>query len=482
MNSFQRAWRSVLRKPVRSILLLLVMGTISLFTLCGMACRNASVQTQDTTRQAIGAGLRLDGNEKNRSRRLFDCSEKIGSGVEGTYGGVTQEKIETKFGTQWMILTDNSFDSLQIEDIETIAGVPGISDHNISTCITPVHPVGFSRIEDPDVDQHSDLGGVVLIGNQKMELDFSVLSGNVSIQDGRMVTETDRDVCVISEQLASLNHLEVGDTVGFNDYRDPIHSQIHEATIIGIYQVKQLMSPLMAGDTFRSENVIFTDLRFPEKAEGSENDPCFEHAYFQIGDVDEYDSVKAAVEAVNIDWERYDLIDRNGNMSTMSANFNDLENISTMLIVITFAAGFLILVFIFLFWTRNRNYEIGILLSLGCKKLTILGQLLTEALITLLLAFAISFTAAPVASRAAADYLVAAQVEQAELQKSIDADKVAYSSENSRQTVMGVDVEITREMFLVCGTGMIALAAISIGAAGISVLKKNPKDIFSELG
>ncbi len=481
MNSFQRAWRSVLRKPVKSILLLLVMVTISLFILYGMACRNASVQTQDAARQAIGAGLRLDGNEKNRSKRLFDCSKMIGEGVEGTYGGVTQKKLETNYGTQWMTLTDNSFDSLLIADIETIAKVPGISDYNVSTCITPVHPVGFERIEDPDVDQYSDFGGVVLIGNRKMVLDFNVLSGNVTIKDGRMVTESDRDVCVISEQLAGLNHLEVGDTIGFNDYHDPVHSQVQKATIIGIYQVKQFMSPLMAGDTFRSENVIFTDLRFPEKAEGSENGPCFEHAYFQIGDVDEYDSVKAAVEKANLDWERYDLIDRNGNMSTMSANFGDLENLSTLLIVITFAAGFLILVFIFLFWTKNRNYEIGILLSLGCKKHTILGQLLTEAMITLLLAFAISFTAAPAASEAAADYLVAAQVEQAELQKNINADKVAYASENSEQRVVGVDVEITDEMLLICGAGMIVLAAVSIGAAGIGVLKKNPKDIFSEL-
>ncbi len=481
MNSLQRAWRSAIRKPIKSILLLLVMVTISLFILCGMACRNASVQTQDTTRQAIGAGLRLDGNEKNRSKRLFDCSKMIGKGIEGTYGGVTQKKIETAYGTQWMTLTDNSFDSLQIADIEEIAEVPGISDYNISTCITPVHPVGFERIEDPDVDQHSDLGGVVLIGNQKMELDFNVLSGNVTIKDGRMVTENDHDVCVISEQLANYNHLDVGDTVGFNDYHDPINSQIREATIIGIYQTKQFMSPLMAGDTFRSENVIFTDLRFPEKAEGSENAPCFEHAYFQVGDVDEYDSVKAAVEAVNIDWERYDLIDRNGNMSTMSTNFNDLENISTLLIIITFVAGFFILFFIFIFWTKNRNYEIGILLSLGCKKHHILGQLFIEALITVLLAFAISFTIAPAASGAAADYLVAAQVEQDKLQKNIDADKVAYASENSEQTVVGVDVEITNEMFLICGAGTIVLVAISIGAAGISVLKKNPKDILSEL-
>lgn len=481
MNSLQRAWRSVIRKPIKSILLLLVMITVCLFLLCGMACRNANVQTQDTTRQAIGAGLRLDANEKNRSKRLTECSQMIGEGQEGSYGGVHQEKLETAYGTQWLVWCDNSFDSLQISDIEKLAAVPGISDYNISTCITAVNPVGFDRIEDPDMDQTNDMGGVVLIGNRKMELDSNVLSGNVALKDGWMVTEKDQNVCVISEQLADQDHLAVGDKIGFNDYHDPEHSQVQEATIIGIYQTKQLMSPLMAGDTFRSENIIFTDLRFPEKAEGSENDPCYEHAYFQVGDVDDYDAVKAAVSAADIDWERYDLIDRNGNMSTMSSNFNDLEKISTLLILITFVAGFIILFLIFVFWTKNRNYEIGILLSLGYKKRNVLGQLFAEAFITALLAFAISFTLAPAVSSVAADYLVSAQVEQAELEKNINADKVTYSTVQSEQIVVGVDVDITKEMFLICGAGMVILTAVSIGTAGIGILKKNPKDILSEL-
>ena len=115
MNSIQRAWRCVIRKPVRSLLLLLVTVTVSLFLLCGMACRNVSVQTQDTTRQAVGAGLRLDANENNRSKRLIDCSNKIGDGVEGSYGGVHQKKLESAYGTQWQVWTDNSFESLQID-------------------------------------------------------------------------------------------------------------------------------------------------------------------------------------------------------------------------------------------------------------------------------------------------------------------------------------------------------------------------------
>lgn len=307
MNSLQRAWRSTIRKPIKSFLLLLVIVTVSLFILCGMACRNASVQTQDTTRQAVGAGLRLGANETNRSKRLIECSEQIGNGAEGSYGGVHQRKLESVYGTQWQVWTDNSFESLQVADIETIANVPGIADYNITTCTTAVNPVNFRRIEDPDVDQYSDIGGVTLIGNRKMELDFNVLSGNVTIKDGRMVATEDQNVCVISEQL------------------------------------------------------------------------------------------------------------------------------------------------------------------------------LIEALLIAILAFCIAFALAPSVSEIAADYLVAAQVEQAQIEKDRNADKVMYSHQSGEQTVVGVEVEITDTMHVLCCVGMTVLIVCSIGVAGIPILWKKPREILSEL-
>ena len=54
-----------------------------------------------------------------------------------------------------------------------------------------------------DVDQSSDLRCVSLIGSKDMSLDTNVLSGNVTIKEGRMITAEDSDVCVISEELAA---------------------------------------------------------------------------------------------------------------------------------------------------------------------------------------------------------------------------------------------------------------------------------------
>jgi len=481
MSSFQRAWRSVTRKPVKSILLLLVILVISLFLLAGMASKNASVETQDITRQAIGAALRLEGNEAYRHVRMEKLWNEIGEMEEGSKDGFHKAKWYTAYGLQWRTWTDNSFETLLMEDIKKIAAVPGISSYNITTVATVVNPVNFKRIEDTDNDQHTDAGGVTLIGNLDMDGDFNILSGNVTISEGRMITAQDKNVCVISEELAAENGLAVGDKLRFNDYRDREGSAVYEAEIRAIYQTKQKMTPIMSGDTYRSENIIFTDLRFPEKAEGCEGNPLFQYACFQVEDVNRYDAVKEAVKKLDIGWERYDLIDNNGNLETMSSNFKDLEKISNILVWVVAAASFVILFLIFVFWIRNRTQEVGILLSIGTPKRSILGQLFLEALMIGLIAFALSFLAAPAVSNAAAGYLALQQVQQAAIQGDMSYGKVATEYEESEQTVTGVKVEITATMAVTAGAGIVLLIGASVLTAGISLLRKSPKSILSEM-
>ncbi len=481
MNSFQMAWRSVIRKPIKSILLFLVVFIISLFFLSGMASRNTSIATQNKTKQAVGAGFLMEANEANKHNRADEILAKKDDGEEGNFDGVNVEKIETEYGTSWRVWYDNSFQTLLINDIEKIAAVFGISQYNITTAVTAVNPVNFSRIEDDDVDQSSDLLCVSLIGNKDMELDANVLSGNVTIRDGRMITEEDSDVCVISEELAEKNNLSVGDRIQLNDRHDVEHAAVFEAEIVGIYMVQQKMTPAMSGDTYRSENIIFTDLGFPEKAEGSTSGALYEKAYFKVADVDQYDEVKKAIQKVEIGWERYDLIDNNGNIDTMSQNFNDLENVSLILVLVVAGASLIILFLVFVFWMKGRVQEIGILLALGTPKIKIIGQILLEAFMIAAAAVVLSFTAAPAASKITADYFVEQQVQQADEQSVLEEGKVAKSAEDSEETVTGVSVAVTPELMLYDWLGVAVLVMVSVGAAGILIARKNPKDIFSEI-
>ena len=480
MNGFGLAWRSVIRKPIKSVLLFVTVFTISLLLLSGMSSGKAMIQMQDHTRQAVGAGLLLEENEADRHRRIEELSRQLGH-KEGSYGGYHQEKITINGVENWRTWTDNSFETLLIEDIEAIAATKGIADYNITTVTTAARPVDFIRIEDEDVDQYSDLGGVSLIGNRDMSMDSNFLSGNASITEGRMIQEGEKDVCVISSELADKNQLEIGSRIRFGKCRDKEGSMTYESEVVGIYQVKQPIAPYMFGDTYRSENIIFTDLDFPEKVDGKAGDPLYEKAYFKIADVNDYENVKKSVMEADIAWERYDLIDNNGNMNTLSTNFNEMEKYSRALVWVISGAGLIILFLIFQFWMKSRNREIGIMLSMGTLKIRILAQIMTEAFMIAAAAVLISFLAAPGVSGLTADYLVEQQIQSAEERDLLDEGKVAFSYEKSGQDVLGVEAEITSGMLMQDAGGIALLITISVCVSGIVILKRNPKDILQNL-
>ena len=480
MNGFSLAWRSVIRKPVKSVLLFVTVCIISLLLLSAMSSGKATIQMQDNARQAIGAGLLLEENEADRHRRIDELSRQLDH-EQGSLGGYHQEIVTINGVESWRTWTDNSFETLLMEDIETIAATEGIADYNVTTVTTAARPVDFIRIEDEDVDQHSDLGGVSLIGNKDMSMDSNFLSGNAFITDGRMIQEGEKDVCVISSELADKNQLEIGSIIRFGKCGNIEDSMTYEAEVVGIYQVNQPIAPYMYGDTYRSENIIFTDLDFPEKVDGKAGDPLYEKAYFKIADVKEYENVKLKVMEADIAWERYDLIDNNGNMNTLSANFNEMEKYSRVLVWVISGASLVILFLIFQFWIKSRNREIGIMLSMGTSKIQILAQVMTEALMIAVVAVLISFLMAPKVSGLTADYLVEQQIQSVEEQELLDQGKVAFSYEKSEQNVMGVHVEITSRILMQDAAGIALLITISVCVSGIAILKRNPKEILQDL-
>ena len=296
-----------------------------------------------------------------------------------------------------------------------------------------------------------------------------------------MMKEGEKDVCVISSELAEKNQLEIGCRIRLGNCRNKEDSMTYEAEVVGIYQVNQPITPYMFGDTYRSENIIFTDLDFPEKVDGKAGDPLYEKAYFKIADVNDYETVKNSVMGADIGWERYDLIDNNGNMNTLSANFNEMEKYSRVLVWVITGASLVILFLIFQFWMTSRSREIGIMLSMGTSKIQILAQIMTEALMIAAVAVLTSLLAAPGVSGLTADYLAEQQIQSAEEQELLDEGKVAFSYEKSKQNVVGVQAEITSGMFIKDAAGIALLITISVGVSGIVVLKRNPRDILQDL-
>lgn len=413
MNVFQLGIRSVVRKPVKSMLLLLIVFVSASFIYAGFACQNASIQTQNEGKQAIGGSFRLEENEANRKARIEVLSAKIGENVNGSLDGYHKEQLPSG---EWMVWTDNSFETLTYGDIIKISEVDGVSDFNITTANTVVNPVNFQRIEDKDVDQSSDQLGVSLRGNLQMKYDFV-----------------------------------------------------------------QKITPIMSGDSYRAENIIFTDLRFPEKAEGCEDDPLYQYATFWVEDVNEYETVRERIKSVDIEWEKYDFLDNTGMSDTMAENFNDLSKVSSLILVFVMVSSVLILLFVFLFWMKNRVHEMGVLLAIGKGKGKIVLQVLMEGLLIGAVAFVLATFSAPFVSKQVADYLVGYQLQEELERNQAEEGMVAKSVTETESSVVGVSVNIGTEVVFFTVISTMGMIVVSVLGSGIYIASQKPKDILSKM-
>jgi putative ABC transport system permease protein len=316
-----------------------------------------------------------------------------------------------------------------------------------------------------------------------MELDFDVQKGNIEVNEGRMITPEDTDKCVISRELAEQNGLKVGDVLSFNNWKDRESSTIYSAEIVGIYDSINGITPIMYGDSYRSENIIFTDLGFPEKPEGNEGSPLYQYATFVVENVNEYDEVKKKIQALNIGWERYDFIDNTGMSDVVAENFGELEEMSSLILVLVCVSGVVIICLVFLFWLKGRGHEIGIYLALGRTKRSILLQMLLEGVLVGSVAFLLATTAAPAVSKGIAGYLVEyQQVQQAdEEQKDSNMVLTGNVENDDKSEVVGVTVEITGTVIFLSGVSVLGIIVVAISLACIPIVMQKPKEILSRM-
>ncbi len=478
MNILELSIRCLVRKRAKTILLLSIVFATSCFTYAGWACKSANVQTQTEGKQAIGASFRMEENEADRHDRTAEAIEKLG----GQNGSVDGSHIEQLASGDWMIWHDNSFETLQMEDIETLAGQEGIAEYNVTTANIVVNPVNFVRIEDPDADQHSDLLGVSLRGNMEMRLDFDVQNGNIEVNEGRMITAEDKDVCVISRELAELNGLVVGDRLEFNDRKERETSKVYSVEIVGIYDTVHKMTPIMYGDSYRSENIIFTDLRFPEKPQGCEGDPLYQYATFWVDNVDEYDVIREQIKKADINWKRYDFIDNTGMSDTMAENFGDLDEMSSIILVLVAVSGGAIIFLVFLFWLKGRVHEIGIFLAIGKSKGTVIAQMVVEGILIGCVSFILATACAPALSKSVAEYLVGYQVQQQEEQRKAEEGMTGSAGVIEYETeVMGVETEVTGKVILLSACSILGIILAAVLLSCIFVVVQKPKEILSKM-
>jgi len=254
---------------------------------------------------------------------------------------------------------------------------------------------GSTPVQTPEqAEEFGNIAPYYLYGDSDITFNRSFSNGNMFIVSGRAVEKTDFNSVIVSDSLASLNNWRPGDRIvlqsgnrNYTDIDEKYRDSTLDLTIVGTFSVQNI------GDQadlpyLNPENAMFTNAEAAWKLVPSEEKKV-SVAYYKMEDPKDVDMFSEKVMAMDIEAESEEGISCRINDSEYRNMAGALTNIVAIITVMVFSAvimGIVVLILLILMSLKDRDFEIGILLSIGEAKVKIVTQLILESLITVVLA------------------------------------------------------------------------------------------------
>ena len=490
MNLVKRAGLYTVRHKLKSGILFLVLLVISTFILIGIATLHAVNQAATNVRTNLGGEITLSDGGATGHLGIDEMASHI---LDGSINDFTSE--------------NGNPNRLRRETLNAILEIPGIVDYNMTLRDSFMGtPKNFSFIStgfgfNLGLENSEDIFTVYSVSNSERMEGFA--NGNLRLESGRHLTNDDYRAVLISEELAELNGIKLGDilelsgsstgghffvTMIDNVSAQPRISMTFE--VVGIFSGTRGSSGFMQG--LLPSNQLITDLASSIHDENPDILPSFLSVF-----------VDDPLEIDNIFYEISNLPEVYGRNFIMTMGIEGFEAISTpleslqgvvfIMIVIIIAVSLAILAILLTIWIRERVKEIGIFLSVGIKKVEIVGQFMLEALLIAVFAFAISLPASQLVAEGAGGFMMTqfqnVQDTQGEVEGQsseigasvIRTDGLRGAAPTFEGTLENIDISISgRNMLWVYVIG-ISVVSGSVWIASYSVAKLKPKEILSKM-
>ena len=408
MYIFKNAWKNITRNKGRNILIgiiVIVIAAASSITLAIRESANDIVKAYQE-KNKIEATIGMDRNSLMELLRKDNSSQEDMINAFNNIESVTVDEIEkygeSEYVSDYYYTYDLSVDAKDIKEAtdslvkettttetETTTrteqfengsgGFPGMPPGGFGGTRTTTDRTTTTKKTEKIFNEKAQDGAFTLIGYASYENMSKFISGDYTITDGEVSEDFESDSVVISEELATLNDLKVGDTITFVDPKDS--SKTYAATITGIYKENTDSSNNMASMFSNSANEIITNITFIKKIlSGNENLKPTITPTFIIKDVESVDKFSEEVKAKGLS-EYYTITSNVEEIESATESVDNVKIFATTFLIITLIIGGVVLVVINMINIRERKYEIGVLRTVGMKKSKLSLQFMFELLI-----------------------------------------------------------------------------------------------------
>lgn len=454
MNFISRAWLYIIRKKGKSILLFIILLVMATFVLTALALGNASNAAQMELRKSLGGSFLIG----------FDYTENN-----------PYLKVENVDGGTLVYSTQQISPEL-VEQVRSINGVNYCSATTESLAVLPSLDLFAGNIPIEEEFRNSSK----ILGTWKSEELSRFTSGQLALTEGRHIMPGDKNKGLISKDLADKNSLKIGDVIQTD--------KGVEIEIVGLFVPKEIEGINDQVTTYdKIQNLIISDLATLIANENSPATQGFNELTVSVDDPQNMENIISKVKEIKgVDWKGFAIMVDNEGYENAAFSLQQLSELVSTILIVVLIVSVVILSLILTLWSRTRVHETGILLSLGIRKLSILGQYIAEVLIIAVLAFSLSYFSSNAIAGQMGTIL---QPEQSAVDVQVQEDGISAGSRGEAGTDMGtqeiempqlqvtVQIQDMGVLFLI-GLGIVTISA---GISSISVMRLKPREILSKM-
>lgn len=492
----KRAYLSVTRRKTKSIVMFLFLFVISTLALCSISIKNATNESMKLAKKSLGGEVTLSA-DMSKLREEFmgegnEPPEQPGENTQPTEGTDMKEQMKD-------MRNKMNESNATIKDVNKIASIKYVSDVKYSFNVDATESsFELYSEEDESSEENTNMkmpgrGGMnnnlQVLAINTFNLDDDYKNKTIELVEGEAFDEEDSNVAIISYELATANDLSVGDEIKLKDSDE----EEHTLKIIGIYQNS-------SGDNFNNNyNKIYVDIKAGESFldDESYNDGNYKisNAVFYLNDPEEVDAFKEEANELVTDLEdRYLKLDIDTTAyDRMVSSIEGVKSFSNIILVVVVVASIVVISLMVINSLKDRNYELGVLLSLGEKKTKIIGQFILELVLIAVISFILSIGCSALVSQKLADSVISMQTKAEEQSSDFGGrgngftpggmngqmSKPGETNNSNIEVIDEIDVNVGVKDISVMAIIELGIIIFSMLIPSIKILNSDPKDILS---
>ena len=391
MYIIKNAFKCIGRSMGRNILIGIIALVIAVSACIGLSIRQAA----DSAKESALAGMSVTGTISYDRQSMMQNMKP--SNMGDFTGGFDKEMFNNMMG---------STSSLTLEEYLVYAGASSVSSFYYTLTAYFDGSEGLEPVTTSSTSSSSgSMGGFFPGGNMPSrgsDGDFTVIgyssdlamtdfqNGTATRTEGVMFDEgTTAFDCIVSQELATYNGIEVGETILLNNPNNASESYI--LTVVGIYKSTASNNfdfTRGGSDPVNSIYMSSAALDVIVNASASREDNGTDtringmlSATYVFADVEDFYAFEDEVRDLGLDTS-YTV--SSPDITEFENKLTPLKTLGTMagwFLVVILAIGGVILVVLNIFNVRERKYEIGVLTAMGMKKWKVATQFICEILV-----------------------------------------------------------------------------------------------------